>query len=126
MVLLTLSASALSGCAERVSPPVGVWEASGEDHGTLTLDPDGGFEAADLSSNLLERSEAEYDFNGEGTWRLSADGHAAILSFERASEGVFTVGTDVSVPVDFTSGSMYFVDVEHTASIELRMSEGDD
>jgi len=123
--LLVLSSTAVSGCAEKVSSPVGVWEAVGEDHGMLTLDSDGGFVASDLSFNLLQERDADSDFDGNGTWRLSADGNEAILSFDRASQGDFTVGTVVSVPVDFVSGTMSFVDVEHTASIELRLSERD-
>lgn len=90
----------MSGCTENASSPVGIWGATGQDRGLLTLESDGGFEARGPSFTLLQERDADSDFNGDGTWRLSADGHEAILSFDRASQGDFAVGTEVSVPVD--------------------------
>lgn len=111
----------LSGCGEKISSPVGVWESTGDDHGVLILESTGEFEVRELSFNLLQDRDADNDFFGVGTWRLSAEENEVILSFDRASQGDFTVDTDVAVYVDFTSGSISFVDVEDTARIELRL-----
>lgn len=123
---LCFATAMLSGCGEKISSPVGAWEATGDDHGVLILAATGEFEVLDLSFNLLQDRDADNDFFGVGRWRLSADEKEVILLFDRASQGDFIANTDVAVEVDFTSGSMYFVDVEDTAHIELRLSERDD
>lgn len=124
--LLALAVLGLSGCAEDLSTPVGVWEAVGEDTGHLSIDSNGEFEAAGLSFNLLQRRDADDDFYGVGTWRLSADETEIILTFDRASQGDFTVHPISTVDVDFRSGWMFFSDVEDTASIELKVDDPDE
>ncbi|MGO2521107.1 MAG: hypothetical protein ACTH8F_13370 [Microbacterium sp.] len=114
----------LAGCAPSVqlTSPVGVWEASGEDNGTLTINTDGTFTINDASFNLVQKRDADDNFNGSGTWRTFPDDPELILYFDEASQGDFNV-EPAGRRADFASGTLRYFHPEQTASIEFRLTE---
>ncbi len=114
----------LTGCthAPHITSPIGLWEAVGDDNGTLTINRDGTFTMTDASFNPLQYRDTQSDFRGSGAWRLSSDGEEVILRFLEATNAGFVVEPSARRP-NFTSGTIRFEDPEQTASIEFRLTD---
>lgn len=116
------AALTLTGCtASEISSPVGEWVAIGDDHGALSINPDGTFVMTESSYNPLEYRHAENDFNATGTWQLAHDDTEVALDFESAAQGSDHVEPRLYF-VPFRSGTLRFEDPEGTADIELRLT----
>ncbi len=116
------AALTLTGCSSpQFSSPIGEWVAIGDDHGTLSINPDGTFVMTDASYNPLEYRPAENDFNATGTWQLAHNDSEVALDFESASQGEDDIEPRVYF-VPFRSGTLRFEDPEGTADIELRLT----
>lgn len=113
----------LAGCipAHHVASPIGVWEAVGDDTGTLTVNRDGTFTMSDASFDPIWFTDS-VDFHGRGTWETFSDDPPLVLRFDEAANGDFPVDP-ADRQVDFTSGSIRFEDPERTASIEFRLTD---
>ena len=113
----------LTGCAPapEITSPIGVWEAIGDDNGTLTINDDGTFTMNDASFDPIWSTDSD-DFRGRGTWQTFSDDPPLVLRFDEATNGDFPVEPAV-LQVDFTSGTIRFEDPELTASIEFRLTD---
>ena len=114
----------LTGCAPapEITSPIGVWEAIGDDNGTLTINDDGTFTMNDASFNPLQYRDTLDDFRGSGVWQTFSDDPPLVLRFDEATNGGFPVEPGAR-QVDFTSGTIRFEDPELTASIEFRLTD---
>lgn len=112
----------LTSCAPAVTSPIGVWEAVGDDNGTLTIKNDGTFTMTDASFNPLQYRATQDDFRGSGVWEIFSDDPPLVLRFDEATNGDFPV-EPAALQVDFTSGTIRFEDPELTASIEFRITD---
>ncbi|PRB17274.1 hypothetical protein [Microbacterium sp. MYb62] len=111
-----------ASCAPAVTSPIGVWEAVGDDNGTLTIKNDGTFTMTDASFNPLQYRATQDDFRGSGVWEIFSDDPPLVLRFDEATNGDFPV-EPAALQVDFTSGTIRFEDPELTASIEFRITD---
>ncbi len=115
----------LAACAPHVTSPVGVWEATGGDSGTVVLYADGRFRAFDVSYNLLADYRSGGDlFLATGQWWID-DGPEIRLRFSRAEYGGRRVDP-VTMAVPFPIGSLRFGDVEGITSIEFKKLDPDE
>jgi len=114
----------LTGCtpAPAVTSPIGLWEAVGDDNGTLTINRDGTFTMTDTSFNPLQYRDTQDNFRGSGVWETYSDDPPLVLRFDEATNDGFPVDP-AARQVDFTSGTIRFEDPEQTASIEFRLTD---
>ncbi|WP_431867200.1 hypothetical protein [Microbacterium paraoxydans] len=122
LVLATMLGLASCTPAPHVTSPVGVWEAVGDDNGTLTINRDGTFTMSDASFNPLQYRDTQDNFRGSGVWETFSDDPPLVLRFDEATNDGFPVDP-ADLQVDFTSGSIRFEDPELTASIEFRLTD---
>ncbi|WP_101847534.1 hypothetical protein [Zhihengliuella sp. ISTPL4] len=123
-VAMTLALTlGLAACTSgpNLTSPIGVWEAVGDDTGTLAINADGTFALTGASFDVIWYLDSR-DFRGSGTWRLSSDGNQVILRFLEATSNGFSIEPTARRP-DFTSGTIRFEDPEQTASIEFRLTD---
>lgn len=124
LVLGAVVIAVLTACAPKVASPVGVWEATGEDSGTIVLDADGGFRAFDVSYNLVAGYRTRGDlFLATGEWWID-DGAEIRMRFSRAEYGGRHIDP-VTTAVPFPIGTLRFGDVEGITSIEFRKLDSD-
>ncbi len=113
----------LTGCVgPEVTSPVGEWVAVDDDHGTLSIRPDGTFTITGASYNPLEDRDADNDFNAAGAWRIVRDNNDLLLDFEEASDGEWSVEPS-GIVVPFRSGAIRFHDPDDVLGIEYRLVE---
>lgn len=124
VALALITMLGLTGCAPapEITSPIGVWEAVGDDNGTLTINEDGTFTMNDASFNPLQYRDTLDDFRGSGVWQTFSDDPPLVLRFDEATNGDFPVEPGAR-QVDFTSGTIRFEDPELTASIEFRLTD---
>jgi len=108
--------------APHVTSPIGVWEAVGDDNGTLTINRDGTFTMSDASFNPLQYRDTQDNFRGSGVWETFSDDPPLVVRFDEATNDGFPVDP-AARQVDFTSGTIRFEDPEQTASIEFRLTD---
>ncbi|AVL96062.1 MULTISPECIES: hypothetical protein [Microbacterium] len=118
--LLTILTLASCAPAPAVTSPIGVWEAVGDDNGTLTINRDGTFTMTDASFDPIWRTDSA-DFHGRGTWQTFSDDPPLVLRFDEATNDGFAVDP-AGLQVDFTSGTIRFEDPEQTVNIEFRLA----
>lgn len=112
---------ALTGCAGlQITSPVGEWVAVDDDHGTLSIRPDGTFTITDASYNPLEDRDADNNFNATGTWRIFPDDTELSLVFTEASQGDSEVSR-AGFDVPFRSGTIRFHDPDAVLDIEFQL-----
>ncbi|MFJ4175448.1 hypothetical protein [Microbacterium sp. NPDC089696] len=105
--------------------PVGTWEATGDDRGTIALDADGTFRAFDVSYNLLDGYRTDGDlFFARGEWWVE-EGPEIRLRFTRAEYGCQYIDP-VTTSIPFPIGTLRFGDVEGFTSIEFRKLDPDE
>ena len=123
IALALITTLGITGCAPtpEITSPIGVWEAIGDDNGTLTINDDGTFTMIDASFNPLQYRDTLDNFRGSGVWQIFSDDPPLVLSFDEATNGDFPVDPGAR-QVDFTSGTIRFEDPEQTASIEFRLT----
>lgn len=112
---------ALTGCTTpQITSPIGEWVAVEDDHGVLTIRPDGTFTMTEVSFNPLQYRDADDDFNAAGTWRLIRDDTEIALDFEEASQGKWNVDPSGRA-VPFSSGTIRFHDPDDVLDIKFRL-----
>ncbi|MEV8249543.1 hypothetical protein AB0O87_01300 [Microbacterium sp. NPDC076768] len=123
VALLLTTLLTLTSCTPPapLTTPVGVWEATEDDNGTLTINADGTFTITNASFNPIQYRDTDNNFNGTGTWHTFPNDPELILRFSEAANGDFAVAP-TGRRVDFTSGTMLFTDPDELQSIEFRLT----
>ncbi|MEV8249542.1 hypothetical protein AB0O87_01295 [Microbacterium sp. NPDC076768] len=123
VALLLTALLTLTSCTPPppLTTPVGVWEATEDDNGTLTIDTDGTFTITNASFDPIMYTDTDNNFNGKGTWHTFPNDPELILRFSEAANGDFAVAP-TGRSADFTSGTMLFTDPDELQSIEFRLT----